>query len=186
MLRTLLPLALAAAPLLASAQAAAIGPDGAPPLYVCGSVGAKHYAVAPGDGCALVPALSADWRLLTVSRGGAGGEEARYVDVRHYTRTGDTVAVWLAIVKPDSSGAVFTDAASLNQFDMKSHELIDCAGRTATSDDLQYLRNFRTTADVFKSAARRAPPPKPVQPDSIVEQLANAVCDGSHPRLAAH
>ena len=191
MLRPFLLLALAATPLLASAQVAAsapgpIGPDGAPPLYVCGSVGAKHYAVASGEGCTLAPPLSGDWRLLTVSRGGSGGEEARYVDVRHFTRNGDTVGVWLAIVKPDSSDAVFTDAASLAHFDMKAHELIDCAGRLATNDDLVYLRNFRTTADVFKSLTRTAPPPKPVQPDSIIEQVANAVCDGGHPRVATH
>ncbi len=89
------------------------------------------------------------------------------------------------MVKPDSSGAVFTDAQSLNQFDMKSHELIDCAGRLATSDDLQFLRDFRGKAEVFKSVPRTAPPPKPIQPGSVIEQVAKAVCDGSHPRSDA-
>jgi hypothetical protein len=169
------------APAAAGNAPGAVGADGAPPLYACRSVGAQRYSVTADAGCSLVAPLSADWRLLSVGRDGA---EARYLDVRNVARNGDTIAVWIVMVKPDSSGAVFNGIESLRQFDMKSHEVIDCARRQSASDDVQFIRNFRSTAEVVKASTRSNPAPRPLAPGSIIEQVAAAVCDGGHPRAA--
>lgn len=168
-------------PAAAGSAPGALGVDGAPPLYVCGSAGAQRYGVTADAGCSLVAPLSADWRLLSV---GHDGVEARYLDVQHVARSGDTIAVWIVTVKPDSSGAVFNGVESLRQFDMKSHEVIDCAKRLSGTDDVQFIRNFRSTAEVVKAAKRSNPEPRPLAPGSIIEQVAGVVCDGSHPRAA--
>ena len=171
----------------ASAQAAAddalaiVGADGAPPLYACTSAGVQRYSATANANCSLVAPLSADWRLLIVSHDGV---EAMYLDVRHVARRGDTIAVWVVTVKPDSSQAIFDGIQSLGQFDMKSHEVIDCAGRQSASDEVQFIRNFRSTAQVVKASTRSNPTPRPFGPGSLIEKVAGAVCDGGHPRVA--
>lgn len=154
----------------------------APPLFACVENGKQRYGASPSEvagGCRPLAAPAVDWYWLGVRE---DKTVSNYVDLRHAMRQGESVGVWVLMLTPDSSAAVMGGPDTFRQFDLKSHRLYDCAAHQISSDAVQLIRGFRTTAQVVKEASGNKRPPKPILKDSVDEQVAALVCEGGHPR----
>ena len=188
MLRHLVFLACGSAFLLASPSALADSaspaavPGAAPALFACVEHGTQRYGASPSEvagGCRPLAAPAGDWFWLGVREDKSVSD---YVDLRHAVRQGELVGVWVLLLKPDSSGAVIGGPDTFEQLDLKSHRYYDCAANQVSSDAVQLIRGFRTSAEVVKAASGHMRPAKPIVHDSVDEQVAALVCEHGHPR----